>query len=71
MTWVVIFGIGSGLDLLLLMEAPENCVAIAGGRQTGLHMRKPVSHDLLSDPPLRKQARRGCSIIEMSPSYYV
>ena len=63
MTEVVLLSIGSGLNLLLLMEAPQKCVAITWGIQVGLHMRAPVSQDLLSDSPLRKQARGGVSII--------
>jgi hypothetical protein len=53
MTEVVLLSIGSGLNLLLLMEAPEECVAFTWGCQVGLHMRAPVSHDLLSDSPLK------------------
>ena len=46
-------GIGGGRKHLLEVEAPESVAAIAEGRQTALHMRKPVGHDLLSDLLLR------------------
>ena len=40
MTRVSSLGIRSGLKHLLVVEAPESFAAIAGVRQTGLHMRK-------------------------------
>ena len=52
MTRVPNLGVGGGLKHLRGVEGLESTAAIAGGRLTGSHVRKPVGHDLLSDLPL-------------------
>ena len=62
MTRVPNLGVGGGLKHLRGVEGLKSTAAIAGGRLTGSHVRKPVGHDLLSGLPLLELARRVGSI---------